>query len=73
MGQKVRGTAVNRYLAPFSLGTTYPLQGQFSLPWIALLCSTRWLINLQGNAFWIYGRYDPAYVYCHQGEQIGYR
>ncbi len=46
---------------------------QFSVPWIAYLCSTRWHSNLQGNASWVYGRLDLPYVYCQRGEQIGYR
>ncbi len=46
---------------------------QFSVPWIAYLCSTRWHSNLQGNASWVYGRHDPPYVYCQQGELIGSR
>ncbi len=46
---------------------------EFSVPWITCLCSTRWHSNLQCNASWEYGRHDPLYVYCQQGEQIGYR
>ncbi len=53
--------------------TVAGLQPQFSVPGIAYLCSTRWGSDLQGNASWVYGRHDPPYVYCQQGEQMGYR
>ncbi len=42
---------------------------QFSVPWIAYLCSTRWRSNLPGNASWVYGRHDQPYLYCQNGEQ----
>ncbi len=46
---------------------------QFSVSWIAYLWSTRWCSNLPGNACWVHSWHDPPYLYCQQGEQIGYR
>ncbi len=43
---------------------------EFSVSWIAYLCSTS---NLPGNTSWVYGRHEPPYLCSQQGEQRGYR